>query len=67
MIELLRETWHLFPDLRLTQLVIIASEIDDPVAVSGPLFCLEDDEMQKRMERLLAGRRRKLKAREDAA
>ena len=57
MIELLREAWHLFPDERLTQLVINATDIRHNC---GPIFYLEDDAMEKKLKGLIVGRRRDL-------
>ena len=64
MIELLREAWHLFPDFRLTQLVINASDTRHDC---GPLFYLEDDKMEEKLQRLINGRRGNLRDNPDAA
>jgi hypothetical protein len=60
MIELLRQAWQLFPDERLTQLVINASATDHDC---GPIFYLEDDEMEQKLQKLIEGRRNFLKER----
>jgi hypothetical protein len=52
--ELLREAWHLAPDFRLTQLVMVVSDKpDDP----GALWHVEDDTMEKRLQAFIKGRR----------
>lgn len=63
MVELLREAWHLFPDERLTQLVINTTDINHDC---GPVFYMEDDAMEQRFRSLIEGRRKQLKEREDA-
>jgi uncharacterized protein YihD (DUF1040 family) len=50
MIQLLRDTWSQVPDWRLTQLVINASDTQHDC---GPVFYLEDDELERRLQRLL--------------
>lgn len=55
MVELLREVWHLFPGDRLTQLVINATETSHDC---GPVFYMGDDEMERRLRALVAGRRK---------
>ena len=58
MIELLRDVWSQVPDWRLTQLVINASDTHHDC---GPVFYLEDDELERRLQRLsLAVRNRKV-------
>jgi hypothetical protein len=58
MVELLRQAWHLFPDERLTQLVVNAA---DTRHNCGPVFYLEDDEMEQKLQKLIDGRRRYLR------
>jgi uncharacterized protein YihD (DUF1040 family) len=55
MIELLREAWHRDPDLRLTQLVINATDTsydcDNPHECGlGLVYYIEDDVMEKRLK-----------------
>ena len=52
MVELLREMWHLVPQWRLTQLVINATDTDHNC---GPVFYIEDEEMEKRLMAAIAG------------
>ena len=52
MVKLLREAWHLFPDQRLTQLVINTTDTKHDC---GPVFYIEDDEMERRLQALIAG------------
>jgi len=64
MIELLRDAWHHNPDMRLTQLVINASDTpydcDKPHECGlGLVYYIEDDEFEKKL-RGWAGPRRKL-------
>jgi uncharacterized protein YihD (DUF1040 family) len=54
MIELLREAWHHNPDMRLTQLVINASDTsydcDKPHECGlGLVYYIEDDAMEKKL------------------
>ncbi len=50
--ELLREAWHLQPDFRLTQLVMVVSDKpQDP----GALWHVEDDTMEQRLRAFVAG------------
>lgn len=49
MIELLRHVWAQVPDWRLTQLVINASDTHHDC---GPVFYLEDDEFERRLQKL---------------
>jgi hypothetical protein len=49
MVELLRDVWSRVPDWRLTQLVINASDTQHNC---GPVFYLEDDEFERRLQRL---------------
>ena len=63
MVELLREAWHLFPDERLTQLVINTTDTNHDC---GPVFYMEDDKMEQRLRHLIEGRRKQLKERKDA-
>ncbi len=51
-VELLRKTWLKQPDSRLTQLVINASGTHHDC---GPVFCMEDDEFEKRLKRFADG------------
>jgi len=60
MVELLREAWRLYPDERLTQLVINAADTNHNC---GPVFYLEDDKMEQRLQKLVAGRRKYLEER----
>jgi hypothetical protein len=53
-VELLREAWQLFPDQRLTQLVI---NVADKKHDCGPVFYLEDTDMEKKLEAFVKGRR----------
>ena len=54
-IELLREAWHLCPDFRLTQLVMVVSEKPQDV---GALWHVEDDTMERELRTFIAGRKR---------
>ena len=63
MVELLREAWHLFPDERLTQLVINTTDTNHDC---GPAFYMEDGEMERRLQGLIAGRRKQLEERRHA-
>ena len=54
MLELLREAWLLAPNWRLTQLVINASDTNHNC---GPVFHLSDQEMERRLKRLISGLR----------
>jgi hypothetical protein len=61
-IEVLREAWHRFPDLRLNQLIINASDTpydcDKPHECGlGLVYYIEDDTMEKRLKGLVASRR----------
>jgi hypothetical protein len=49
--QLLSEVWEKVPDWRLTQLVINASDTQHNC---GPVFYLEDDEFERRLEKLSA-------------
>ncbi len=60
MVELLRQAWHLFPDERLTQLVMNAADAHE---VCAPLFYLEDDKMEEKLKKLIASRQRWLEER----
>ena len=44
--ELLREAWHLQPDFRLTQLVMVVS---DKPQDAGALWHVEDDTMEQKL------------------
>jgi hypothetical protein len=59
-VELLREAWHLFPDQRPTQLVINAADTHHDC---GPVFYLEDDKMEQRLQKSIAARRKYLEQR----
>ena len=54
MVELLREAWQTFPDQRLTQLVI---NLADKKHDCGPVYYLDDPEMEKKLEAFVKGRR----------
>jgi len=62
MVELLREAWSLFPDERLTQLVI---NISDTHHDCGPVYFLEDVEMERRLQFRIDQRRKQLKERQN--
>ena len=64
MVELLRQAWHLFPDERLSQLVINATDTRHDC---GPVFYFEDTDMEGRLQALIDGRRRFLAERGNAA
>ena len=53
-VELLHEAWHLAPDFRLTQLVMVIS--DKPQDV-GALWHVEDDGMEQKLRAFIAGRK----------
>jgi len=53
-VELLREAWRLFPDQRLTQLVI---NVADQKHDCAPVFYLEDTEIEKKLEAMIRSRR----------
>jgi hypothetical protein len=52
--ELLREAWHLCPDFRLTQLVMVVS---DKPQDAGSLWHVEDDTMEQRLQAFIKGRK----------
>ena len=52
-VELLRQAWHLMPDCRLTQLVMIVSEKPQGL---GALWHVDDDTMERRLRGFIAGR-----------
>jgi uncharacterized protein YihD (DUF1040 family) len=54
-IELLREAWHLMPDFRLTQLVMVVSDKPDD---AGALWHVEDDTMERKLKAFIGGARR---------
>jgi len=56
-IELLKEAWYLFPDERLTQLVINAANVPSDGGL-GSVFYLEDDVMEQRLRNMIAARRK---------
>jgi hypothetical protein len=58
MIELLREAWHLSSDQRLTQLIINAANVPYDSGL-GPVFYLEDDQMEQRVRALIAAFRKR--------
>ena len=58
MVELLREAWHLFPDERLTQLVINATDTHHDC---GPVYYMDDVELERRLQNVVAERRKFLK------
>ncbi len=49
--ELLREAWHLHPDFRLTQLVMVVS---DKPQDAGALWHVEDDTMEQKLRAFIA-------------
>lgn len=53
-VELLREAWHLAPDFRLTQLVMV---ISDQPQDAGALWHVEDDGMEQKLKAFIAGRK----------
>ncbi len=53
-VELLREAWHLMPDFRLTQLVMVVS---DKPQDAGALWHVEDDGMERKLQAFIAGRK----------
>ena len=53
-VELLREAWHLMPDFRLTQLVMVVS---DKPQDAGALWYVEDDGMEQQLRAFIAGRK----------
>ena len=55
MIELLREAWRLSPHERLTQLVINATDTRHDC---GPVYYMDDDEMERRLRDLVSGTRK---------
>jgi len=55
MIELLRQAWHLSPDERLTQLVM---NISDTHHDCGPVFYMEDDSLEQKLNGFITARRR---------
>src|SRR5688572_22661678 len=61
MIELLREAWRLFPDERLTQLVI---NITDTNHDCGPVYYMEDVELERRLQDWVVARQKFLNKRE---
>jgi uncharacterized protein YihD (DUF1040 family) len=60
MIELLREAWQLFPDERLTQLVINVTETKHDC---GPVYYMEDAELERRLQQWVVARRNYLRNR----
>ena len=62
MVDLLREAWQLFPDQRLTQLVI---NVADTKHNCGPVFYFEDTDMEKKLEAFVEGRKDFLARSED--
>ena len=52
--ELLREAWHLDPESRLTQLVMVVSNKPDDL---GALWHVEDDMMEQRLRAFIKARR----------
>ena len=56
MVELLREAWHLQPDFRLTQLIMVVS---DKTEVAGALWHTEDDTMEKKLQSFIGGLKRR--------
>lgn len=65
MIELMRQAWHRFPDWRLNQLVINASDTsydcDKPHECGlGLVYYIEDDVMEKKLKQLAGSRNPRL-------
>ncbi len=56
MIELLRQAWHASPDMRLTQLIINVSDIHHDC---GPIYYLEDTEMEANLHHEIEAQRRR--------
>ena len=56
MTELLREAWHLQPDFRLTQLVMV---VTDKPEDGGAVFYMEDDTMEQRLRSFVGGLKRR--------
>jgi len=50
--DLLREAWHLQPDFRLTQLVMVISDKPDD---AGALWHVEDEMMENKIRAFIAG------------
>jgi uncharacterized protein YihD (DUF1040 family) len=61
-IELPRRAWHLMPDFRLTQLVMVVS---DKPQDAGALWHVEDDGMEQRLRAFIAGRQRLAESQQD--
>lgn len=57
MIKLLREVWSHSPDLRLTQLVI---NVADKQHDCGPVFYVEDTEIEKKLDAMISKRKEHL-------
>jgi hypothetical protein len=56
MTELLREAWHLKPDFRLTQLVMVVTDRPED---GGAVFYMEDDTMEQRLRAFVGGLKRR--------
>jgi hypothetical protein len=55
MVELLREAWHLQPDFRLTQLVMVVS---DKPQDGGAVWHTEDGTMEQKLRAFIGGLKR---------
>jgi uncharacterized protein YihD (DUF1040 family) len=62
--ELLREAWHLQPDFRLTQLVMVVSDKPED---AGALWHVEDDTMERKLRAFITGLKRRGQKGENAA
>lgn len=59
MTELLREAWHLQPDFRLTQLVMVVTDRPED---GGAVFYMEDDTMEQRLRAFVGSLKRRAQA-----
>ena len=64
MAELLREAWHLQPDFRLTQLVMVVSDKSED---AGAMWRMEDDAMERKLLAFIAGLKRRGRSADNAA
>ena len=55
-VELLREAWHLKPDFRLTQLVMV---VTDKPEDGGAVWHTEDDTMEQNLRAFIGGLKRR--------
>lgn len=62
--ELLREAWHLQPDFRLTQLVMVVSDKPED---AGALWQVEDDTMECKLRAFIGGLKRRGQTDDNAA